>query len=260
MINVRTLAGMTTDDGRKIRAGKFIRSQALSKISEEDLNLLYEKFGLRTDIDFRNNVEAETDPDKLYGKDIRYVFDPVTDAKSMGMTHESEQDALQSLTSFVKVQMTTEDRGITYMSNLYRDFIRKETALKAYRDFLEECLKPHEGAILFHCSVGKDRAGMGAFFLEKLLGVRDEEILEDYLYTNVEMKEQHANMCEYLQGVLPYPDGCLTYRNLYSVNRAFLNATLEEIDKRYSSFGEFAFSGLGMSEEKIGRLKDLYLE
>lgn len=260
MINVRSLTGMDADGGKKIKAGKFIRSSALSKISEEDLNLLYEKYGLRTDVDFRNNVEAETAPDRLYGKPIRYVFDPVTDAKSMGMTHESKQDELSSLTGFVKMQMQKEDRGIAYMSDLYRNFIRKDTALTAYRIFLRECLKPHEGAILFHCSVGKDRAGMGAFFLEKVLGVRDEEILEDYMYTNVEMKEQHARMCDYLQGVLPYPDGCLTYRNLYSVNREFLNALLEEIERRYGSFRQFVSEGLGLSKQDVEELRNLYLE
>ena len=38
-----------------------------------------------------------------------------------------------------------------------------------------------EGATLFHCRIGKDRSGVFAALLLKLLGVSDEDIIADYL-------------------------------------------------------------------------------
>jgi protein-tyrosine phosphatase len=40
------------------------------------------------------------------------------------------------------------------------------------------------GAVLFHCTAGKDRTGMIAAFLLRLAGVADDVIVEDYAQTS----------------------------------------------------------------------------
>ena len=48
-------------------------------------------------------------------------------------------------------------------------------------------METKEGSTLWHCSLGKDRAGMAAVIVEKILGVSDEDILADYMETNNHM-------------------------------------------------------------------------
>jgi protein-tyrosine phosphatase len=51
-----------------------------------------------------------------------------------------------------------------------------------------------EGAILFHCFAGKDRTGVGAGTILSLLGVRQADIVYDYLLTNTQRQETNHKM------------------------------------------------------------------
>ena len=62
----------------------------------------------------------------------------------------------------------------------YQDLVTTEEGIKAYQNFFKTLLE-YDGAILWHCSQGKDRAGLAAFFLEYILGVPMEECIKDYL-------------------------------------------------------------------------------
>ena len=57
---------------------------------------------------------------------------------------------------------------------------------KAYRHFFDVLLEnSDEGrSVLFHCSAGKDRTGMGAVYLLTALGVDEATIRRDYLASN----------------------------------------------------------------------------
>ena len=48
----------------------------------------------------------------------------------------------------------------------------------------------------FHCSQGKDRAGLAAYFLEIALGVSKEDALNDYFLTNEAMEIRIKNLKE----------------------------------------------------------------
>ena len=54
----------------------------------------------------------------------------------------------------------------------------------AYRVFFETLLANDE-AIIFHCTVGKDRTGVAAALLLSLLGIPEEEIVRDYALTQI---------------------------------------------------------------------------
>lgn len=70
-----------------------------------------------------------------------------------------------------------------YMAGLYRAMMQSESALAAYRDFFDLLLAGPQ-TLLWHCSAGKDRAGIAAALVLCALGVSRQEIMEDYLLTN----------------------------------------------------------------------------
>ena len=56
-----------------------------------------------------------------------------------------------------------------------------DEAVKAYKQFFDILLDQEEGAILWHCSEGKDRTGLASLLILHALGVPPETIMEDYL-------------------------------------------------------------------------------
>ena len=43
---------------------------------------------------------------------------------------------------------------------------------------------PENYPVIFHCNIGTDRTGMIAYLLNALLGVSEEDLIRDYLFSN----------------------------------------------------------------------------
>ena len=52
------------------------------------------------------------------------------------------------------------------------------------KHFFEICSDINNYPLVFHCSIGKDRTGCMAYLLEGLLGVEEEYLYKDYLFSN----------------------------------------------------------------------------
>ncbi|MCQ2146992.1 MAG: tyrosine-protein phosphatase, partial [Bacteroidales bacterium] len=81
---------------------------------------------------------------------------------------------------------------IPRMPELYSSMVSdpgiRSNIAKAVRIILSNVLSGK--ATLFHCTVGKDRAGLVAATVLHILGRSDEEILKDYLKTNKSVHSQ----------------------------------------------------------------------
>ena len=60
-----------------------------------------------------------------------------------------------------------------------------ETGIEGYRSFVRAVIDAKDGSALWHCYVGRDRCGMGSALVETMLGVSRDDILNDYLATNL---------------------------------------------------------------------------
>ena len=56
--NTRDLSHIVTKDGRRIKKKSLIRSEALFKATKKDFEKLRKKYGLKTVIDFRTDIEG----------------------------------------------------------------------------------------------------------------------------------------------------------------------------------------------------------
>ena len=158
--NKRDLGGMQTKDGRMIQPGMLIRSAGLNCAEEVDLR------GVSAVLDLRTPGERNEAPDRTYGR--IYLPRPIFDDVTAGISHEHGADT----------------QGIPDMALLYRLCISECTA--AFRKALLAVME-HDfstGAILWHCTEGKDRCGIVSALILEMLGVDRESILADYLKTN----------------------------------------------------------------------------
>jgi protein tyrosine/serine phosphatase len=115
---------------------------------------------------------------------------------------------------------------------------------------LELCADRSRHPVIFHCTAGKDRTGMITAIILSLLGVPDEEIIQDYsLSANV-----YAEMNDHKAMV-----GALSQRNLDP--KTFLGAppqvmkdTLDAIREDYGSVQGY-LTWIGFGPEKQAKLK-----
>lgn len=260
--NTRDLGGMPAADGSVIRQKKLLRSGDLHELTEEDGKLLREQYFLAKVIDFRTSEERKQRPDrKLEG--VTYLHLPVLDEKTLGITREKESDrnVIESvLTGMLKSGTDAGEAAENYMKRMYASFLQSAFARQEYRRFFEELLAGCEGSILWHCTAGKDRAGLGTMLLLEALGVDRPLILKDYLKVNefgLPVVEKQSRLAVESTGL---EAAGVVVRKLFSVEPSYLDAVYAQIDRDFGSMEEFLKNEMGLDAQKRRILKELYLE
>lgn len=178
--NTRDLGGMPAADGRRIRPRALLRSGLLERGTVRDLARLRDEYDLKLDIDLRTDEECAERPDPV-GEfpGMRFVHLPVFQEPAAGVSRsEGDMDRVRAQV------MRGEIEPAQLMISLYPHVVLDEMGIAAYRAFFEEILALDEGAVLWHCTAGKDRCGMAAVLMEAVLGVPWEVIQADYMATN----------------------------------------------------------------------------
>ncbi len=257
LINTRDLTGIKTQDNLLIKEKRLIRSGKLSNASLKDLDILKNEYNLNLVIDLRNEVEKKQTPD-LLPSGVNLIEKPILVSSHMGMTHEEKMSDKEALIDFVNRVLSQGD-GISYMKNLYSYFVLDKHCLKMYSEFLQIVKDHQEGSLLFHCSVGKDRAGIAAAFILKLLNVSNSDIIEDYLLTNKYVLEDVNKKVGFLKTKINNPLLETCYFNLYLAKEEYITYLFDLIDKNYGSFNNFRKEALKFNDEDMEKLKANYL-
>lgn len=254
LYNTRDLGGMNAAGGRKIKSGKLIRSGHLYFASENDLAWLSGRIGLI--VDFRNKQEAKEKADpKLPGAD--YVHLPIIQEMVTGITREEK-----SFGQIMNELLHDPAGALAYMQQVYTTFVTNDFAISQYAHFLELLLQEREGAVLWHCTAGKDRAGFASILVQHLLGVSREDILTDYLLTNKCLEPEVEPLIEMIQEQT-HDDSLEVHEVLdilFGARKEYLAALYEKIQERFGSFEAFEEQALGIDQEKRARLQEMYLE
>lgn len=254
LYNTRDLGGMTGAGGRKIKSGKLIRSGHLYFASENDLAWLSGRIGLI--VDFRNKQEAKEKADpRLPGAD--YVHLPIIQEMVTGITRE-EKSFGQIMTELLH----NPEGALAYMEQVYTTFVTNDFAISQYAHFLDLLLQEREGAVLWHCTAGKDRAGFASILVQHLLGVSREDILEDYMMTNQCLVPEVEPLIAMIQKQVhdDSPQVRQVLEILFGARKEYLAALYEKIQERFGSFEAFVEQALGIDQEKRARLQEMYLE
>lgn len=158
--------------------------------------------------------------------------------------------------NFLELPAVAED----YMRKQYANFIRDPYCVKQYAKFIDVILQHKDGAILWHCSAGKDRAGVGTALLLSILGVSEEEIREDFMRSN-----------RYLEPELHYMERLLEAQGkdsleaverlqmLFTVKEAYIDAVFRGIRETYGSLEQFFRKELYLTQKSVEVLRDKYL-
>lgn len=227
--NFRDMGGIPTADGRHTRWGKLFRSDDLHKLTSVDLDYLA-SIPIASVVDFRSESEMKSAPDKLPEGAVNYPFsiDPGNLSAAADLSALAETD-MDSLMIQIYIMLVTEEENI----NRYRDFF----ALLQNKENLP---------LVFHCSAGKDRTGIGAALTLFALGVDEDEIMKDYLLSNQFIVKKYAAY------VAQYPE----LKPLFEVKPEYLNSAIQRIKKDHGHVENYLVNVLGVD---IDRIRDLLL-
>lgn len=253
--NARDLGGMPAADGKRIARARLIRSGDLHGASEEDRKVLVDDHSLRRVVDFRTKAEREGQPDPVDDMpDVSFHDLPVFTQAALGITHEGgAKGDLAALSAFM-------DDPFSQVEKLYGTSLLGDEGMRAYGAFLEILLAAPEGATLWHCTEGKDRAGLASVLVEYALGVPMEYIRADYLATNVFARKAAEKILDALarHGVLKGID--VDMDAIMYANMNYLDSALAAVDEKYGSMDAYLEQALGIGANEVAELRAMYLE
>ena len=257
--NARELGGYSTGYGR-IKPGLLLRTGAMNNMTPDTVNKLMNEYRLQYVIDFRMTGEqsAVPDPDIPGARNIHLsvieIEDyPINDPELIEVYHKCS-DRMQLFEMSYQAGMLGPDQ--------YLFFLLGERGRKAYYDFFRILLEndPDKGAVLWHCTDGKDRTGCAAMLLLSALGASRETIIADYMLTN----EYNASRIELIrQKTAAYqmpPDklDALMFMSGAVVERYMTNA-IDVLTEKYGGVDGYLRDELNIGYAELKELRDKYL-
>ena len=208
--NVRDLGGWTTESGKRVKQGLLYRGGRMNtsyastltvELTETGWNTLVNDLGVKTEIDLRGYNQSEAG----------------------GMDN----------TAIAGVEYVY--NGLTWDGNLLT--ANKAEIVRVFELLAQEETYP----AYFHCDIGTDRTGMIAYLLNGVLGVPQEDLYRDYLYSN--------------------------FGNI-KCNKRYLNGTIRDyvdiIQKcagnTYQEQVETCLLGIGVQQSTINSIRSILLE
>lgn len=228
--NLRDLGGLRSRDGRRICTNRLLRSGNPGLASATDIERL-QTLGLDVVIDFRA-LEEKSEEELGFANAFNWVALPVLEG-SMSMNE-----------LVPRLRTATRQDMDNFMLQMYRDFPIKHRS--AFSRFMKEAEKGR--TLLYHCSMGKDRAGFATFLLLSALGVAHETILANYLESN------HWNQ-RLIQGLLarlgPLGISPEVAMPLLEVRAGYLEASLQTIEQKWGSTMRFLSEALAVDVQSL---------
>lgn len=252
--NTRDLGGLKTTDGRVISRGRLLRSGALGQLTEQDIAML-QSIPLRTVVDFRSEREISEKPD-ISIPGAQQIHCPIL-PQLTGVTRELGDDGIPA---YFRMALQIGMEANTWMAGLYLPLVESEYSQTHYRNFFGILLDHTEGALLYHCTIGKDRVGVGTMLLLSALGVDRDSIMEDYLLTTPYTEENRRAVCREAKAYIDDPAAQFALEAFESARESYLNAAFQSIDRNYGSVDAYLSDVLGIKSKEREILRSLYLE
>ena len=232
--NFRDLGGIKTKDGRRVKWGKLFRGDELCLLTDADLNYL-SSIPLISIVDFRSEEEIEGAPDK----------NPTSVKKNYPLSISPGN--MSAMWKSIHENAISADMIDSLMKELYILLVNDSISIKRYKEFFALLQDSSQIPLLFHCTAGKDRTGMGTALLLFALGVDEQSIIDDYLLSNVYLDAKYAP----LKALYP------AIATAFEVKAEFISAGLQKIKEEHGTIENYLEKVL---EVDIAKLQKMYLE
>lgn len=259
--NFRDIGGFRTRDGSSVKWGLLYRCAALDNAKKQNTAYLA-SLGLKTIFDLRSPGEVEKRPDILPDG---CGYQNVSGIPSLDLDEDTDKTNKRSenLDMMAKLKENADnpealEKMRDYLCDGYAEMAQKPQAFQTlFQTLLEKPGQP----LAFHCAAGKDRTGIAAALILRVLGVDDQTVQADYLASNEYRKKETQKILMLLRILLRDATLLALVRDsMLSVQPAYYARFFTEVEAAYGSFSAFMHEGLLLREADVERLKQIYLE
>ncbi len=206
--NFRDLGGYSTSLGKTTKWGLIYRSDSLENLSAGDLETLA-GLNIKTYIDFRSAKEKEKGLDK-WACTVSSCVELAIEAGNM-----------------ISLQAIKDGNARQVMIDVNKSLVRD--AQPYYVKFFELLQNAENTPLVFHCTAGKDRAGLAAALYLSALAVPRETIFEDFVLSAKYIVGKYGETAKAKPLIAP----------VLTVERPYLEAAFEVIDNEYGGVEAF---------------------
>lgn len=263
IINARDLGGYIIQDGRRLRDGKLIRSAHLADATDEDLQYLL-SIPISKVIDFRKDIELKGKTDRMVpgAEYIRLEID--ASGKIVSQATEDEKRLFTGNKQFdVKkfmVMAAFNPMAQRIAQQMYPNLTNDPECRKQFRQFFHLILETTHGAILYHCTQGKDRTGFASALILAALGADRDTIVADFDATNRVYEEDVRQCCQNVRLMGGKEIEIATVKSFLGANTDNFIKALESIDREFGSMEAYLKGPIGLTDQDILTLRERYLE
>lgn len=242
-IKLRKLKNIRDISYKNIKEKRLIRSESLFKLPKHDQKVLVEQYDLKVVIDLRTTQEHNDKKDVIIPS-VTYYHLPLITMEEMGAASEKEGK-----------EKVIKNHVLPDIYDYYRRLCFPERK-EAWTKIFDTLLNQEEGAILLHCTVGKDRSGIVAAIILLALGIDKETVYQDYLLTNEHPIIPFSYKIFALSLDKEFRKEFMEY---FKAKEGYLDEAFRYIDESYGGLDNFLVEMCGLTEDKQKRLKELYL-
>ena len=119
----------------------------------------------------------------------------------------------------------------------------------------------NDKTFLWHCTAGKDRAGIASVIVEEILGCSRKDIIDDYMSTNKYLESDIEFLTNFVKNQIgtesEMADEALRY--LFGAEEEYIEDYYLAAEEKYGDFNRFIHDGLKLIDKEIDMMKKKYL-
>lgn len=215
--------------------GLVYRSTTLS-VGEDDLGVL-ERLGVSTIVDLRTGDEITRQPDVIPAGADYLAIDVLA-----GNT---------SAAAFTGVGTFSVEDARRETAIMYERFVLGDEERTGFGRAVSAVARS-TGPAIVHCTAGKDRTGWTSAVLQLLAGVREEDVIADYMLTR-ELSVDFVNSIRaYVRAEMPERLDAIDV--LIGVEESNIRRSLTALDSEFGDVRRYLVDGAGVEEDLVEQL------
>lgn len=235
--NFRDVAGpgYAVHPSGSMTRGLVYRSTTLT-VGEDDLAVL-ERLGVSTIVDLRTDAEITKQPD-MVPAGAEYLAIDVLAGNSSAAT-------LTGAGTFSVEDARRE------MATTYDRFVLGDQERVAFGRAVH-AVAMSSGPAIVHCTAGKDRTGWISALLQTLAGVREEDVIADYLLTREKSVDFVSAIRTYVRAEMPDQFDAIDV--LIGVEESNIRRSLDAMNREFGDARRYLVEGAGLEESLVDDL------
>jgi protein-tyrosine phosphatase len=247
--NFRDYGDYATTAGRTIKPGRLFRSAHHGAATDADLARMA-GLGIAHVVDLRRPSERERQPSRR----------PAAFGAKVIENNEGDQEEAPHV-AFLRQTDLTEGEVHAFMLNYYDNAPFEARHLDLFSRYFQ-AVAAGDGPVLIHCAAGKDRTGILAALTHHVLGVHDDDVIEDYLLTNIAARiEARTPMAaEMMRETFGREPSVAAVRALLGVDAAYLDKAFVAIKAQYGDLDAYLTRAVGLDGDMRDRVRHNLLD